>query len=366
MADHEHQDPRSPQDHQEHQEHQYPQSPQSAYSQDPQDLLSPQTPREPQEHQERQAQDEPPPRATSQSPYPEVAPQGDRYPEHNEYGYGEHSPSGAAYPAAYGGGAATFYDSTVSPSVAQPPPPPETVLFPSSQSSSSQGGDSNSNNIKEEIAGGSGRKPPRGSTIWGCSVAVFVLATVVALLLAAVVGLAAGTGIEARRASDAADQLAELSASASAAAAKTVTVTAPAPTATPWAALDHKCSSDPDNVSGQTYTSFTLLGAQTFTIQCNKDTTGTDLLSLFVADFDACMDACSAFTMYETANFGSANANATCGAVSFIPLWTIKSDAQKGKAPGNCYLKPAPQSLKTLKTPNIGTECHAAFVSRDK
>jgi hypothetical protein len=95
---------------------------------------------------------------------------------------------------------------------------------------------------------------------------------------------------------------------------------------------------------------------------CNRDTPGGPLLSLFAADFNTCMDACSAYTKYEPSMFGS-NANTTCAGVSFIPLWTAKANASAGGAPGNCYLKPAPQNVSGLSVPNIGTEVHAAILS---
>ena len=89
---------------------------------------------------------------------------------------------------------------------------------------------------------------------------------------------------------------------------------------------------------------------------CNKDAANTPMLSLFVADFNGCMDACAAWNSY--------NASKTdCGGVSFIPLWSIVANAVSGGAPGDCYLKPGPQNKTGLATPNIGTECHAAILS---
>lgn len=78
-------------------------------------------------------------------------------------------------------------------------------------------------------------------------------------------------------------------------------------------------------------------------------------MSLFTADIDTCMDACAAYDQYVT------DANSTCGAISFIPLWTSKTEALSGGAPGNCYLKPA--QTDDLNDPNIGTECHAAVLT---
>jgi len=96
-------------------------------------------------------------------------------------------------------------------------------------------------------------------------------------------------------------------------------------------------------------------------MHCNRDAPGQKLFSLFVADFNTCMDTCSAYNMYEPAMFGK-NVNTTCAGVSFIPLWTSKDSASAGGAPGNCYLKPKPQNATGLNIPNIGTECHAAIL----
>lgn len=191
---------------------------------------------------------------------------------------------------------------------------------------------------------------------------VFILSCIIALLSAAVIGLAAGTGVEAHRANDATDRLASVSSSLSAAGpTKTTTVTAGA-TPTSFNDLDKGCSNDPDGVSGTGYTAFFLLGNRNFTVYCNRDAVGDPLLSLFARDMDACIDACSAYSNYMPNRFGNSK-NTTCGGVSFIPLWTEKDKAANGTAPGNCYLKPTPQSFNNLTIPNIGTECHAAILS---
>lgn len=88
---------------------------------------------------------------------------------------------------------------------------------------------------------------------------------------------------------------------------------------------------------------------------CNRDALNTPFYSLFTADFDGCMDACASWNSYN-------NTNSTCEGVSFIPLWSIMEFAVEGEAPGDCYLKPGPQSKKGLNVPNIGTECHAAIL----
>lgn len=92
----------------------------------------------------------------------------------------------------------------------------------------------------------------------GCSLLVFILSCIIALLSAAVIGLAAGTGVEANRANIATNKLAALNATASSAAAPTKTTTvAGAPTATSFNDIDRGCTNDPDGTSGTGYTSFT-------------------------------------------------------------------------------------------------------------
>jgi hypothetical protein len=86
-------------------------------------------------------------------------------------------------------------------------------------------------------------------------------------------------------------------------------------------------------------------------------------MSLFTSDMDTCIDACASYSMYMPRFFGSNNRNTTCGGVSFIPLWTNRTIAEAGKAPGNCYLKPSAQTFAGLEVPNIGTECHAAILA---
>lgn len=101
---------------------------------------------------------------------------------------------------------------------------------------------------------GEGKKKGR---ICGCTVLVFVLCVIIALLSAAVIGLAAGTGVEASRANTADSRVAELSASlASATASATATGDASSATSTSFADLDRNCSADPNAVTGTTYDAF--------------------------------------------------------------------------------------------------------------
>ncbi|KAF3767456.1 hypothetical protein M406DRAFT_61351 [Cryphonectria parasitica EP155] len=218
-------------------------------------------------------------------------------------------------------------------------------------------------------AGGLEKRRGAGRTICGCTAVVFFLSALVALLAAAVVGLAAGTGIEASRATSAQNRADRLNASLVAAlggatattksSASTSTSASASASSTSFASLDDNCTGNPDGVTGTTYNAFSLFGDYSFTIQCNKDTDGSPLMSLFAADINGCMDACAAYSHYTPSMFGN-NTNTTCGAVSFIPLWTNETAALVGYAPGNCYLKPTQTAAPT--TPNIGTECHAGIL----
>ncbi|KAK2033699.1 hypothetical protein LX32DRAFT_635158 [Colletotrichum zoysiae] len=213
----------------------------------------------------------------------------------------------------------------------------------------------------DQSAYGGAQYQPDGSqkkrkTICGCTFLIFLLSIIIAVLAAAVIGLAAGTGVEASRANQALEKLAALEASGGSA---TATATGASATATGFASITNNCSNNDETTTGQTYTT-DFFGKKTFVQFCNANAPNPPLMSLFTANFDNCMDACAAFTSYEP----GFNGNATCQAVSFIPLWTTAEGAVAGKAPGNCYLKPGPQTQDKLETPNIGTECHAAIMNR--
>lgn len=77
--------------------------------------------------------------------------------------------------------------------------------------------------------------------VCGCSLLVLILSCIIALLSAAVIGLAAGIGVEANRANDATTKLTTLNAS----------IFSPS-----FNDIDRGCSNDPDGVSGTNYTSF--------------------------------------------------------------------------------------------------------------
>ncbi|KAI1759693.1 hypothetical protein GGR53DRAFT_512728 [Hypoxylon sp. FL1150] len=204
-----------------------------------------------------------------------------------------------------------------------------------------------------------GRAPRR---ILGCTVLVFILSAIIAILSAAVIGLAAGTGVEASRANDAESRLAAMSTSPT-----TVTVTAPTSTATGFSDVDKGCSTNSAGVTGTTYTT-QFFARPTYKIYCNSDTPNSPLMSLFVGDFDDCMDACAFYTHYTPLDFSNSTTsnNATCAGVSYIPAWTNRTTAVDGDAPGNCYLKPGPQNQTALTNPNIGgSAVHAAILDTD-
>lgn len=139
---------------------------------------------------------------------------------------------------------------------------PEDGLVPGSHLSGgtpySNYGGSQFDHVGAEQGSDDTRKKKSG-TILGCTTLVFVLCVVIALLAAAVVGLAAGTGVEAHRASVAearAEDQCQADASASSCATATVTATSSAPTSTPFAAIDDNCSGNPGGVTGTTYKAF--------------------------------------------------------------------------------------------------------------
>ncbi|KAK7927331.1 hypothetical protein PG985_004329 [Apiospora marii] len=192
-------------------------------------------------------------------------------------------------------------------------------------------------------------------TILGCSVVVFVLGVIIAILSAAVIGLAAGTGVESNRANTAESNLAALR-------ANLTSSTSPNFAAGNYDALTRGCSSNPTGASGTTYTS-KFFDQSSYQIACNKETPNAPLQGLFVGNFDDCIDACASYTKHISENFANstANGNKTCAGVTFVPGWTDRPTAEKGTAPGNCYLKPGPQGKAKLSAPNNGQETHSAF-----
>ncbi|KAI0419203.1 hypothetical protein F5X98DRAFT_84046 [Xylaria grammica] len=185
------------------------------------------------------------------------------------------------------------------------------------------------------------REAPR--RFCGCSALVLVLSAIIAALSIAVIGLAAGTGVQANRANNAESKLAAY--------ANSSNIT-----------IDRGCSSNPDSVSATQYTS-AFFNRPSFRIYCNSNAPNPPLQSLFVGNFDDCIDACAFYSAYTAGNFPniSTSANFTCSGVTFITSWTNRTNAQAVNAPGNCYLKPGPQNTTALTRPD-DAGVHAAIL----
>lgn len=89
----------------------------------------------------------------------------------------------------------------------------------------------------------------------GCTTLVFILSAIIAILAAAVVGLAVGTGVEANRANTAEAKVSSMSSSRATVTA-TTTVASASASSTSFADLDSNCSGNPSGVNGTTYNSF--------------------------------------------------------------------------------------------------------------
>lgn len=126
-------------------------------------------------------------------------------------------------------------------------------------------------------------KGGRKRVVCGCSLIVFILSCIIGVLAAAVIGLAAGTGVEANRAATAETQVEELKSSLAfmattpTSASETATATAVANT---WDHITNNCSSNADSVTTKTYTT-QFFNKVTFTMYCNRDTPISPIMSLF-------------------------------------------------------------------------------------
>ena len=71
-----------------------------------------------------------------------------------------------------------------------------------------------------------------------------------------------------------------------------------------------------------------------FTVQCNRDYTGYDILGVFVFTFTDCMGACASWNSYQN--------ESSCYGVSYV---TNRTDITHSQAvgEGNCFLKEADQ-----------------------
>ncbi|EAA32557.2 hypothetical protein GE21DRAFT_6674 [Neurospora crassa] len=296
--------------------------------------------------------------AASQN-FPEVVP-----PQTHAYNAQQHQ----QYPEAY-------HDS--------PPVPKQTPSpYSPSQPSPGYGGATTiaGSTIESQAHGGDAHTTPKNDgkrrMICGCSLLTFVLSCIIALLSAAVIGLAAGTGIEASRANDAVHKLAAYTRAnpvqiattsnfpgTSTAATTTSTGSIGDATSPSGVEVDSGCGSRSDQVNGTTYTSLKSLDQRSYRIYCfrdyNRDTTNRiNLVAIFTADFEACMDACASWTKYVVPKSRSNDPGWNCEAVSFIPAWVNRSIAEAGGYTGNCYLKTGPASIGKLeKNSNV----HAAL-----
>lgn len=202
--------------------------------------------------------------------------------------------------------------------------------------------------------------------VCGCSLVVFVLALIIAFLAAAVVGLAAGTGVVASNYNDANSKLDALKESYSSLQAtatgnsgtktKTTTVTATASATdaanTPTLSeLTNGCSDKNERTTGSTYNA-NFFDKSTFTMYCNANAPGDPIYSLFTESFDGCMEACNEWNAYNSTTDN-------CSGLSFIPGWGTVAGGVKANAPGSCYLKTG-----SIPSSEIGdaTDCHAALI----
>ncbi|KAF7553069.1 hypothetical protein G7Z17_g3911 [Cylindrodendrum hubeiense] len=225
------------------------------------------------------------------------------------------------------------------------------------------------------------RGPSKQRFLCGCTLTVLILSIIIAVLSVLVIGLSAGTGTATSNYNIANQKLQALSASYAALKAATVSVSsASEPSATASATSEETdktasatsatasatstsysditlgCSDEDESTTGTNYIS-EFYDKTEYTIHCNHDAPNDLLFSLFTGNFEGCMEACTAW------NSNSVTNSTLCQAVSFIPLWTNITIAAEGYAAGDCYLKPKPQTIAKLGTPNIGTECHAAIRS---
>ncbi|KAJ8131272.1 hypothetical protein O1611_g2353 [Lasiodiplodia mahajangana] len=113
--------------------------------------------------------------------------------------------------------------------------------------------------------------------------------------------------------------------------------------------IDRGCSANPTSVTTTLYESQSF-GSPTFEIFCNTEVHIPPVQSLFVSNFDECIDACASYSFYTAGNFPNftSSVNSTCDLVTFVPMWTNRSVALQSNAPGNCYLKPGPLTNSSL------------------
>ncbi|KAI1108885.1 hypothetical protein F5Y14DRAFT_57849 [Nemania sp. NC0429] len=182
--------------------------------------------------------------------------------------------------------------------------------------------------------------------LWVSSNLVSILTAIIAFLFIAVIGLAAGTGVLNNKVKDAELKLA-------------------LPPNDTIIDIDRGCSANPESVTASRYTS-QFFGRLTYTVFCDSDAPNPPLQTLFVGNFDDCIDACASYSVYTAGNFPTirSSGNFTCSGVSFIPDWTNRTTAMEVSAPGNCYLKPGPQNSTALTHSGGALKVHAAILQR--
>ncbi|KAK4148350.1 hypothetical protein C8A00DRAFT_19811, partial [Chaetomidium leptoderma] len=205
---------------------------------------------------------------------------------------------------------------------------------------------------------------------------VLILSIIVGVLAAAVVGLAAATGVMAKRANEAQSANAQLAvdgtcppvtATTTTTTTATAIMTSPDGTSSPIAVevvdISNGCDDKNQRVTGTTYTT-PIFNKITFVKYCHSQPKQFPIYGMISPTFEDCMDACAAWTYRGRSVVGQKNANAVCGGVRFVPAWRNKTVAYHINARGNCFLQAAPQTKQDLETPALsqGVTCHAAVV----
>jgi hypothetical protein len=201
-----------------------------------------------------------------------------------------------------------------------------------------------------------------GALLRGGSRLVLVLSILCAILGAAVVGLAAGTGVVAGRYADTSARLESLSSSYSLleSHARTAAPTATGgaqPVATSLSSMTNGCSDKDEKTTGTRFVS-KFHERPSFTMFCNSDTQNGPLTAVFAGTFDTCMEACGSWNNYnDFNNFTSPN----CNGVTFVPGWLNLTRATADRASGSCFLK-AGLNRTTLVQPTLEMEVHSALL----
>ncbi|KAF4457072.1 hypothetical protein FALBO_15272 [Fusarium albosuccineum] len=194
----------------------------------------------------------------------------------------------------------------------------------------------------------------RKALICGCPLVVVVLIAALVVSGAAVIGLAAATGVAVKQSQDSDSELKALQASFSSlsdVATATASSSDAASTQEEQEELTNGCSNKKDTITGTVYTSKFFDKAK-FTMYCNTNAPNDPIFSIFATNFNGCIEACTAWNSYNTTR-------QTCEGVSFVPFWARIGNAAGNNAPGDCYLKPGPQDKDGLED---AQDTHAALL----